>query len=326
MQQFFKITSILFLIFAFINCMENNNTKIRRAKTIAFIDGQEIFLEDIDSIISIQLYEARMNALHELISNELLLKEANTRKISLQKYIETEINNKTTKVTIEDFNSYISRLNISKIDSNNIFNYLKLIKQKDRQAYLVDSLKQFSEIKIKLQPPFFRKIEMSQFDSHNLSENESSIVIYIVSDFSCPACQIAENQLKYLYKKYKNKVNFKFIYFSDYISRSALACEAAAKQKKFKQMHDIIFENTECLNDDSIFYAFAETIGLNIKKFSKDFNDPVVLKRLIKNKELILSEKIFSTPTFIVNNKILDDSFAIDYLEDVIIEEINQTR
>jgi protein-disulfide isomerase len=167
---------------------------------------------------------------------------------------------------------------------------------------------------------------MSQFDSHKLSENESSIVIYIVSDFSCPACQVAENQLKYLYKKYENKVKFKFIYFSDYISRSALACEAAAKQKKFKQMHDIIFENTECLNDDSIFYAFAETIGLNIKKFSEDFNDPLVLKRLIKNKELILSEKIFSTPTFIVNNKILDDSFAIDYLEDVIIEEINQTR
>ena len=61
------------------------------------------------------------------------------------------------------------------------------------------------------------------------------------NNFKCPACQKAENSLKKLYNKYNNEVKFKFIYFRDYIGDDALACEAAAKQNKFKQMHDMIF-------------------------------------------------------------------------------------
>jgi hypothetical protein len=36
--------------------------------------------------------------------------------------------------------------------------------------------------------------------------------------------------------------------------------------------------------------------------------------------------EIYSTPTFLVNGKILNETYAIDYLEDVLIEEMKSVK
>ncbi|MFW5803984.1 MAG: DsbA family protein, partial [bacterium] len=146
----------------------------------------------------------------------------------------------------------------------------------------------------------------------------------VVSDFGCISCQKAEIELQKLYKKYNKKVNFKFVYFSDYIDKSAIACEAAANQDKFKLMHDKIFKNIKVLHQDSLYYHFARDMGMDIEIFSKDMNDDKILKQLMDNKNYLIANNIFTTPTFIVNKKILDHKYSIHYLEDIIIEELNR--
>ena len=47
-------------------------------------------------------------------------------------------------------------------------------------------------------------------------------------------------------------------------------------------------------------------------------NDKEILKNLMINKERLITKGIYSTPTFIVNGKVLDNKYAIHYLEDVI--------
>ena len=89
-------------------------------------------------------------------------------------------------------------------------------------------------------------------------------------------------------------------------------------------MHDIIFENTNLLNEDSIYNYFATKLGLDTNKFNKDMNDQQILKMFVENKERLISKGIYSTPTFVVNGKILDRRHSIDYLEDVIIEELKK--
>ena len=46
--------------------------------------------------------------------------------------------------------------------------------------------------------------------------------VFILSNFDCPSCQQAEETLQNLYNKYNNKINFKFVYFSDYIDKDAI--------------------------------------------------------------------------------------------------------
>ena len=140
----------------------------------------------------------------------------------------------------------------------------------------------------------------------------------------CSACQRIEKRIRKIYEKYNNKVNFKFVYFSDYISEAAFACEAASRQNKFLEMHNMIFNNTENTHKDSIYYKFAKRLGLNIKKFKKDMHEKKNLKKLLKNKELLLSNGIYSTPSFIINGKILDNKYSFYNLEDIIKEEIRK--
>lgn len=321
-----KITNSLLVVFiAFFNicCNQSEDTSLYEKKAlVATIDNDNIYLNEIDSIVSLQQYQLRLNALQMEISKKILEAEAKKQNIPLKNLIEKQVNQKSRKVTTNDFRQYTSQLNSSKIDTANIYRYIETIHQKERQQQYVDSLKQNYSIKIKLQPPFYNIVETDEIQSHNLTENISTTEVFVITDFMCPACQQAEKELKKLYRKYNNTVNFRFVTFSSYIGKSALACEASANQDKFKQMHDIIFDNPELLNNESIYHDFAEEIGLNMAEFEEDVNSPELLKGIINNKELLISKKIYSTPTFIVNGKVLEDKYAINYLEDVIIDEL----
>lgn len=317
--------SLILVIFIFNNCTNDKNKIIHvQHEIIATLDNKNIYLNQIDSIIGMQIYEQRLNALELYVSKRILEEEAKKQNLLLKEFTEKQINQKCEKVTKKDIEKYIKKGNISYIDTNNIKSYLLSLKQKDRQGELLDSLKQYYAIKIKLQPPFFNYIKTTDIYSFNINQNKSNIEVLIVSHFTCPYCQNAEKQLKKLYKKYNKEVNFKFVYFSDYIAKSALACAAAAKQNKFRQMHDIIFKNIELLHQDSIYFDFAKELDLNITQFNRDMNNLQILKKFVKNKELLISKGLYSTPTFVVNGKILDKRHSIDYLEDVIIEELKK--
>ncbi|MCK4662326.1 MAG: thioredoxin domain-containing protein [Bacteroidales bacterium] len=323
----YAIIIILIIVVSFFsNCKNNINDKLHKQdiELAATVNGKKIILDNIDSMVSSQIYEIRMQALEILISRYLLESEANKQNILLKKLVEKEINQKCKKISNQDFNNYIKQSNITNIDTNSILNYLALIKGKERQIEYVDSLKSIYTVKILLQPSFFKKVEMSDIYSHNIIKNNSKIQVFIISDFSCPACLKAEDILKKLYKKYNNNVSFEFIYFSDYVENSALACEAAAKQDKFRQMHNVIFENADSLYNDSIYYDFAKKIDLDLEKFKKDMQDKNILKTLLQNKDKLILKEIYSTPTFIVNGNVLDNKYSINYLENVIIQELKK--
>jgi len=322
---FFLITIISILTCVeFYGCKGNSENKYQKKNNniVATINKEIITVETIDSMLSTQIYEIRMNAIEILISRKILENESKKQNIPLEDLVKKEISLKCKKITTKDFQNYIKQSNNTYIDTNNILKYLEINKQKERQAQYIDSLKNIYTTKILLKPSFFKTIETADLYSQNITENNSKIQVYIISDYKCPSCQKAENILNYLYKKYYNEVNFKFIYFSDYIGDDALACEAAAKQNKFKQMHDLLFENTNLLCKDSIYYDFAKKLNLNLNDFKDDFQNKMVLKRLLENKNLLLLKNIYSTPTFIVNGKVLDGKHAIDFLEEVIIEEL----
>lgn len=322
---FFLITIISVLTCVeFYGCKGSSEKKYQKKNNnIAAIINKEILtVESIDSMLSTQIYEIRMNAIEILISRKILENESKKQNISLEELIKKDIKLKCKKISHEDFQDYIKQSNNTNIDTNNILKYIEVNRQKERQTQYVDSLKNIYTTKILLKPSFFRIIETADLYSQNITENKSNIQVYIISNYKCPSCQKAENILNYLYQKYYNKVNFRFIYFSDYIGNDALACEAAAKQNQFKQMHNLIFKNTDLLYKDSIYYDFAKKLNLNLNDFKDSFHNKMVLKRLLENKNLLILKKIYSTPTFIVNNKVLDGKHAIDYLEEVIIEEL----
>ncbi len=165
---------------------------------------------------------------------------------------------------------------------------------------------------------------MSNIDSHSFKEANNNIVnVYIFSDYLCPSCQKSEKILSKLISKYKTKVNFHFVFYSSYIDKTALACEAASMQDKFLEMHNIIFNNLEKINQPNFFVETANRIGIDTLKFREDFESELILTKLMKNKQLISERKIYSTPTYVVNNKVIDFENSIFHLESLIKTKLN---
>lgn len=150
---------------------------------------------------------------------------------------------------------------------------------------------------------------------HIYGSKEPKVVLAEFSDFQCPACGAYYPLMKQIKEDFKDEMAFVYIHFPlksihANAEKAARASEAAAKQGKFWEMHDIIFEKQKEWDTDlfpfSKFKQYAQEIGLNTEQFEKDYNSDEVKK--IVNKHLSLANKLNlrGTPTFFLQGKMLE--------------------
>jgi protein-disulfide isomerase len=135
-------------------------------------------------------------------------------------------------------------------------------------------------------------------------------VIVEYSDFQCPACKYFSGMLKQLESEEGDKVQFVYRHFPlTQIHKNAfpaaLAAEAAGKQGKFWEMHDLLFERQEewskSENFDQSMVGYATIIGLNIGQFQTDVKSPELSQKVEKSVIDGTAQKIQGTPTFYLN-------------------------
>ena len=135
-----------------------------------------------------------------------------------------------------------------------------------------------------------------------------------------------ERRLRKIILKYGKSVSFRFVYYSEYIDKKALLAEAAANQGKFVEMHDFLFDHPEIKGEDQSILKFAKELGVDMEEFEKDIMNPETLKKLIINKQRITKQNIYVTPSFVINNKLINDEFSLYILENLINEELEKEK
>jgi protein-disulfide isomerase len=142
--------------------------------------------------------------------------------------------------------------------------------------------------------------------------SEAPITIVEYLDFECEACRVYYPITKRLQQEYQNKVRFIVRYFPlpghKNSMTSASAAEAAGRQGKFWEMHDLLYENQKSwgekkISDPSLFTEYAKQIGLDMEKYSKDINSQEVIVRINRDKNSGGSLGISGTPTFFINGE-----------------------
>ena len=91
---------------------------------------------------------------------------------------------------------------------------------------------------------------------------------------------------------------------------ASLASESAGLQGKFWEMHDVIFEQQGVwagLKTPADFNSWlanqAKTLGLDVDKFNKDFDNPDLLKKITDQRDAIgKTGLVQGTPTLFLNN------------------------
>lgn len=156
---------------------------------------------------------------------------------------------------------------------------------------------------------------------------DAKVTVVELGDFQCPACGSAYQPLKDLEAEYKDKsVRFVYRHFPltqihPFAYRAAEAAEAAGAQGKFFEMHDKLYENQTKLIDDDL-KSYAKSVVTDYPKWEEDFKSGKYSVRVDQDTADGNALGAASTPTFIVNNKIIDHGQRLTNLKSVIEAEL----
>ena len=107
--------------------------------------------------------------------------------------------------------------------------------------------------------------------------------------------------------KYPNEVKLVVKHFPlrnhKFARKAATAALAANEQGQFWEFHHKLFDNYKVLNDSKI-QDIAKKLGLDMEKFNKDMNSPVIAKLINRDLKNGRQVGVRGTPTIFVNGKI----------------------
>lgn len=158
-------------------------------------------------------------------------------------------------------------------------------------------------------------IDESAGSSHIEGEGTSGVTLLEFGDFQCPACKSYYPIVKAVKSEFGDKIKFQFRNFPlTNIHPNAMAAhraaEAAGRQGKFFEMHDLLYERQDSWstsqNPTRIFEDYATELGLNIDQFREDMASQSVLNVINTDLKLGQDLELTATPSFILNGKKLD--------------------
>ena len=153
------------------------------------------------------------------------------------------------------------------------------------------------------------KIPVNDQD-HQTGDPNAKVTLVEYGDYQCSHCGIAYPLIKRLLQQFDGELLFVFRNFPLQESHpqaliAALAAEAAAKQNKFWEMHDTIYEHQDALSGNSLL-NFAESLHLNMEKFARDWKSEDTLSKIESDFESGLRSGVNGTPSFFINGNRLN--------------------
>ncbi len=153
----------------------------------------------------------------------------------------------------------------------------------------------------------------------------AEITIVEWADFQCPFCVRVNPTLEQVTKEYGNKVRFAFKHLPLSMHSKARAAhqaaEAAHRQGKFWEMHDLIFESPRDLNPKT-YLRYANEIGLDIDRYNSDFSSSSVRKVIDDDLAAAGELGVTGTPSFFINGRFLSGAQPYGSFARVIDEEL----
>lgn len=147
-------------------------------------------------------------------------------------------------------------------------------------------------------------------DDHQMGKPSATVTLVEYGDYQCEDCGFAYPLIKKLTRQFANELLFVFRHFPNHQKHpaamiAARAAEAAGFQYQFWEMHDLIYEHQEDLDEKSLF-NFARELDLDIDRFLRDSNSDDVKSKIEIDVESGIRSGVSHTPTFFINDQRLD--------------------
>jgi protein-disulfide isomerase len=157
---------------------------------------------------------------------------------------------------------------------------------------------------------------------HVVGPDHAPVTVVEYGDFECPSCKQATGAVKLMLARFDERVRLVFRHFPlegvhPHALRAAEAAECAGGQGKFWSMHDLLFENQLHLRQPQLL-EYAQRLGLDMPRFTAEMDDEIYLQRVREHQRSGDASGVRGTPTFFVNDRLLDVSYGLHVLLDAV--------
>ncbi len=155
----------------------------------------------------------------------------------------------------------------------------------------------------------------AKLSNHVLGANKKHVNLTEYGDYQCPACGAFYPIVKQVTDKYGDDITFQFRNYPlsqlhQNARAGARAAEAAGKQNKYWEMHDLLYGGQQTWEGQSdptaTFEGYAQQLGLDLNVFKKDYQSSEIND--VINADLAEGQRlgVDSTPTFFLQGKKID--------------------
>ncbi len=140
---------------------------------------------------------------------------------------------------------------------------------------------------------------------HVRGADDAPVTIVEYADFECPYCGRAEPALRDLVSEFGDDIRYVFRHLplSDvhpHAQLAAEAAEAAGKQGRFWEMHDLLFAHQDALLPPDLL-EYATELGLDSARIERELRYNEYAARIARDTESAELSNVSGTPTFFVN-------------------------
>jgi protein-disulfide isomerase len=134
---------------------------------------------------------------------------------------------------------------------------------------------------------------------------DAPVTLVEYGDFECPHCGQAHLVVDQIEGLLGDSLCLVFRHFPlstvhPHAQMAAEAAEAAGAQRRFWEMHDVLFENQHAL-DEVHLVQYAEMIGLDLQRFVRDLEEDRFAAKVREDFLSGVHSGVNGTPTFFIN-------------------------
>jgi len=106
---------------------------------------------------------------------------------------------------------------------------------------------------------------------------------------------------------------------------AALAAEAGGMQRKFWELHEMLYEDPRALTDETI-EGYTSELDLDVKRFKRDLKSAALKKRILKEQKQASTLGAWGIRAFYINGRFLSGAQPLDVSEALIDEELAHAK
>ena len=148
---------------------------------------------------------------------------------------------------------------------------------------------------------------------HIQGSETAPVTLVEYGDYQCPYCGMAYPIVKSLQRALGPQMRFVFRNFPlrdshPNAQHAAEAAESAGAQGSFWEMHDLLYEHQDALEDDDLI-KYGEQLGIDTVQLARDLTDGTYAARIREDFRSGVRSGVNGTPTFFVNGERYDEGW-----------------